>query len=214
VQTLQGQNTSLKAASTGYMIEDIVTAWAASKTGYTSQVSTEGARPDFEVSDGTRSGVVDVTSSGDIGHILEKDFSLGSYHYAIESLYPAVDFSNISGTALQVSDSAVAAIDAVRAARANSKLATHLGFHRNTLNLIKNAGTWIYGQDVITAATTALARIATITSSGPTSTVISELDAQIDIVNAHQTVTRMNRVASIITWIQGKYGVSGNPPWS
>ncbi|MDB4947520.1 MAG: hypothetical protein JWM27_169 [Gemmatimonadetes bacterium] len=214
VETLQGSNASLKAAATGYMIEDIVTAWANGRTGYESQVSSGGARPDFVVSDGTRRGVVDVTSTGDIGHVLDKDFDINSFAYAIESLYPSVDFSNISRTALAVSDSAVGAVAAARAARANAKLANGLGNLRNTLNLIKNAGTMLYNQTTLTATDTALARIATMSSSGITTTLTTQLDAALTTINANQTVVRLDKIADVITWLQGKYGVSGNPLWS
>ncbi|XXY51690.1 DUF4157 domain-containing protein [Sorangium sp. So ce269] len=213
VGQLQG-DTSLKAAATGYMIEDMVTAHVGGMTGYTSQVADQGARPDFIISDGQKAGVVDVTSTGDIGHVLKKDFDLRRYPYVVESLYPSVDFSNLAGTSLDVDESTVQAIAAVRAARANEKLAEEITRTRTTMDLIIGQE-FIHGRanPGIVAAKRARDIVRAMSGARATPALLAELDTQIEAVNESLPNYAIRAISHVMNDIREQYGVVGDPPW-
>ncbi|MEI7027022.1 hypothetical protein [Paenibacillus sp. y28] len=81
--------------STGYVIEDMVTSKVKGVQGYASQVTYGNARPDFVITDDKYSGVVDITTAKEAGHVLDKDFNINSFDYVSESLYPSINFDDI-----------------------------------------------------------------------------------------------------------------------
>lgn len=157
-------------------------------------------------------GVVDVTSTGDYGHLLKKQFSPLSFQYAVESLYPSVDFSDLSSTPLAVSETGLATVAAVRAQRANAALSHWLGDLRSFLSLVLGAP-GNYPDDVISAATTAKKKIARIASSGVSSDLLDDLNAAIEYMNGIDCVEERRTVKAEIEMLQEKYGVSDDPPW-
>lgn len=215
VEQLRRNDKSMKAAATGSVIEDIVTAVATGIGDCRSQVPTGGARLDFVIQGGGRRGIVDVTSSGELGHVLDKSFNPGSYLYVVESVYPSIDFSNINETSIQMGEVTAQMIESVRAMRADKKLGTMLNENRQVFNLISTAQRHVHHEAAIAAASAALGIITRITSQGVNQELLDALEAAISCYNTHQPRDfHLQTVAAMLEFLRGKYGVEGLPPWS
>ena len=212
IDTLKGKNNKLKAAATGYIIEDIVTAKVDGKAGYTAQHMMPGARPDFLLEDGTKRGVVDVTSTGDKGHILDKKFSISSFDYAVESLYPQINFANINTTSLAVSDATVKAAKAIRKQRAAARFVKILNQVRSTLILIMEGNTDDTIRKSAKVAVKVVAEMIGGSSSSFADEMIKALDKKLAFIRL-KTKYDIQGVRKIIDSIQKKYGVANTPPW-
>lgn len=114
-----------KAASTGYIIEDHATAPFANDPMVRLQVTDllRKSRPDVVVHDPTQgyigtTGFLDITSTGDAGHIFEKEGNWGKRPYVAESLYPSFDFSNLQQGPIEVDEEAMQKVEEWRMQRA------------------------------------------------------------------------------------------------
>ena len=119
---------SLKAAATGYIIEDHATAGFASDPMVSLQVSGDlkNSRPDVVVRDPDKGlfgtiGYLDITSTGDAGHIFEKEGNWGRRPYVAESLYPSFDFSNLSEGPLEIDEETMRKVEEWRLERAQRR---------------------------------------------------------------------------------------------
>ena len=117
-----------KAAATGYIIEDHATVGFASDPMVTVQVTGElkNSRPDVVVRDPTKgffgtTGYLDITSTGDAGHIFDKEGNWGKRPYVAESLYPSLDFSNLSEGPLEVDEETLKKVEQWRLQRAQRR---------------------------------------------------------------------------------------------
>lgn len=100
--TLRGYNPALKSAVAGYMIEDIVSAEFRNAPGVETQYIMQNGRPDFYMSFANpnppytnRRGVVDITSSGEEGHIWGKGITKAGFDYIAECTYPSIQFPSV-----------------------------------------------------------------------------------------------------------------------
>jgi len=119
---------SLKAAATGYIIEDHATAGFASDPMVSLQVTGDlkNSRPDVVVRDPSKgffgtTGYLDITSTGDAGHIFDKEGNWGNRPYVAESLYPSLDFSNLSAGPLEIDEDTLKKVEEWRLQRAQRR---------------------------------------------------------------------------------------------
>ncbi len=131
------------AMTTGYVIEDMVTQGVSGAAGYAAQETHGNARPDFvlRVQDHLgviRAGVVDITSSKEAGHVLQKDFNLSSYAYVAEAIYPSINFSNVNASSFTLSAEDEELIQNARVRRARETFAAQMGFLKQQLDLVYN----------------------------------------------------------------------------
>ncbi len=131
------------AMTTGYVIEDMVTQGVSGAAGYSAQETHGNARPDFvlRVQDQLgviRAGVVDITSSKEAGHVLQKDFNLANYAYVAEAIYPSINFSNIKASNFTLSAEDEELIQNARMRRARETFASQMGFLKQQLDLLYN----------------------------------------------------------------------------
>jgi len=118
-----------KAAATGYIIEDNATSGFADDPMVDLQVTGElrNSRPDVVIRDVTKPGLfkptgyLDITSSGDAGHIFNKEGNWGTRPYVAESLYPSFDFSNLAAGPVTLSAEDLEQIEEWRRVRAEAK---------------------------------------------------------------------------------------------
>lgn len=118
-----------KAAAAGYIIEDNATAGFAADPMVDLQVTGElrNSRPDVVIRDVNKPGIfkptgyLDITSSGDAGHIFDKQGNWGTRPYVAESLYPSFDFSNLAAGPVNLSADDLQQIEDWRLARAQAK---------------------------------------------------------------------------------------------
>jgi hypothetical protein len=208
VGTLAKGNSALKAAATGYMIEDAVTAAFKSATGYEAQYVTSDARPDFRIEDDKHNaGLVDITSSGEEGHILDKRFSKASFKYLAECTYPSIDFSNYTAVKLDPKDAD--ALNQIRVARAGYFLHSNLLTLQNNLKMIESSGR---GAEVSAAAEAAEKavkpiRMSAVASTRPTDVTMKDVDAKINKLKGllGKDGQSLNTVSDIYAWTSTKY---------
>jgi len=111
----------LRSAVAGYIIEDYVTYVMRSYAGVHSQHVDDGARPDFYIEVNGLKGVVDITSSNQVGHVLDKQFNWQAYSYVSEALYPQINFNNIRAGPSKLSGMELELISKAKLLRAATK---------------------------------------------------------------------------------------------
>ncbi len=207
VTTLAKGNAALKAAATGYIIEDAVTAAVGSATGYQTQYVTDSARPDFFIKDEKLGGLVDITSSGEEGHILDKRFSKAAFAYLAECTYPSINFSTYTAVKLDPKDAD--ALNKVRLARAGDFLHTNLLMLQSNLKMIESSGR---GANVSTAATQAEEAVknirkSAVASTKPSDDVLTDADGKINALKAllGNDGAALNTVSDIYAGTKTKY---------
>lgn len=116
---------NLKAAATGYIIEDHATSGFSDDPMVDLQVTGElrNTRPDVVVRDSSQglfgvTGYLDITSTGDAGHIFDKEGNWGRRPYVAESLYPSIDFSDLAKGPLKVDEDTLRKVEEWRMMRA------------------------------------------------------------------------------------------------
>lgn len=128
------------AMTTGYIIEDYITNKVAGGN-IQSQVVAGGARPDFVVTDAAgQRGVVDITSTSEAGHVLDKNFSLNSYAYVGESLYPSINFADVDASSFELTADDLALVAASNQRRAKAKFGSRVATLKRNLDLIEGQG--------------------------------------------------------------------------
>ena len=200
-----------KAAAAGYMIEDIVTVTFGNKTGYTSQYAVKGARPDFlieavDARTGKKArGVVDITTEKEAGHILDKDFTISSYDYAAECLYPILDFK--TGAKVVLDPASAPTARQVQIGRANAFVASLLNKVWMNADMYDNAFNSTFRKEVVAVK-------AGVRSVWAKSDVLAKdlktLDDNILQLN-DKLFAPLDTVGKIIGVAQQKYGLAGYP---
>jgi hypothetical protein len=138
--------------STGYVIESYVTNKVKGNDKVLSQVSVGNARPDFIIRDDLgQFGVVDLTSSKEAGHVLDKDFKTSGFAYIGESLYPSIDHSNYKSSNFNFSNEDLKLIGQANERRAKATLGERLSRLKQNLGLIADQS-FINPQAASTAA--------------------------------------------------------------
>ncbi len=124
----KGLPANLKAAYTGYVIEDHATVGFTADEMVTLQVTGElrNSRPDVVVRDGSQglfgvTGYLDITSTGDAGHVFDKEGNWGRRPYVAESLYPSIDFSRLSEGPLEIDEDTLRKVEEWRLERAKRR---------------------------------------------------------------------------------------------
>lgn len=156
---LAGDN--LKAAATGYIIEDNATYGFKDDPMVQLQATDtlKETRPDVVIRDTSESlffpptGYLDITSSRDAGHVFDKKGNWGGQAYVAESLYPSFDFSDLSSGPLKLDEDAMRLVEEWREQRAERKWkqvqkAYRYGlaeYNREQKKLVKALRTWSSG---------------------------------------------------------------------
>lgn len=187
------------AMTTGYVIESYITNKLKGVKGITAQYVDRNARPDFmiQAKNGLK-GVVDITSTKESGHILDKDFDSNKYAYVGESLYKSIDFNDIKGTSFDLSPADLVMVQQARQARAERRLGSALSILRKHLQLHIDSGDKARSAD----ATLAKNAVKQYMRKGP----YDVADASIKNLNSNHGTT-LPTVENILVGVYGRYGV-------
>ncbi len=189
------------AKTTGYVIEDIVSHSVKGVQGIELQFQSGNARPDFKIVDGSLRGVVDITSSGEAGHILHKDFNINSFDYAAECIYPSIDFGNYANSKLTFSKEDEALIAQARHRRAREQLGSRIQKLKGILDLMVHDSNATVGQ-CAGKAREALSHI-----KSDFWTVAKIVDKNIAEANALLHNVQLDTIGDIVASVKEKYGV-------
>jgi hypothetical protein len=231
-EVLQRGNDGQKAMATGYIIEDQVTYAVRNMESVTSQVAHAGARPDFVIKRpvggmAPEKGIVDLTSSTEFGHVMDKEFSPASYTWIWESLYTKIDFDNVGIPVFNaVTQEQVLRMRRFRANRALSQDLFNLG--RQLEGMSEGVGRDIDGFGQIAGQARARLTAARAQFNGgagpaaatvqiPAATIV-QLDQDIAHINAllnpiYQNAQNQPNLTTRIQAKAAKYGFAGNPWW-
>lgn len=215
VSSMSGDNDSLKAAAVGYVIEDQVTNGGIPAT-VTSQVASGNAIPDFVSTRGMARGVIDVTSSGQQGHVIDKDFNQAQFPYIAEATYPSIDFGALNGGAAPALNAAAATLaQQAMQRRANSYVGSRLHTLLETIGLFAGGIKW--GDPPYLSA---MADLRDEINALPGNAVwtdaqVANVDTLVAALNARlEPCYRQPMLSHIIANAQNKYLlVQGNPFW-
>jgi hypothetical protein len=214
-KALAGKNDALKAAATGYIVEDIVTDWAKTDTRYTAQHRISGAILDFRLEDSKKNvGLLDITSEGQKGHILNKAFPAANYGHKVESVYENFNFSGTPQPKLDAK--AAAEIAVIIRTHANARLGKHIEELRTDAELRQPVGSKeLRGQAEIVRVAAGKLR----TIEARTSDNINELEKLVQDYNnaakkeGHQD-QQLVSIRQRVEEIKARYGQTTEPPWS
>lgn len=227
VTTLGRNSNALKAAATGYIIEDQVTHAVGGVASIRAQVNAGGAIPDFVITRGppgaVERAIVDVTSEDQLGHVLGKNFNPAGYTWIWESIYTTVDFSNIvapvlAGVTLQQ-------VQQARRRRADESLRAELYQLNRAIDLQRTGvahGVDGWAQNAGVVKTQVLAITGQADGAPLTAGTITALDQAITHMNTalnaalppgQQNDFAASSFTAMIQRIRAKYGTQGNPWW-
>ncbi len=217
VQVLQRNNNSLKAAVAGRVIEDQVSFAQGLPAAAARQQPRQNAILDFIITHGPEEGVVDITSSGEVGHVRDKNYNEGPFAFIWESIYPSINFNNLAGAPL-VGVALTNAIQASLRRRANSYIMHRKGVLRTNLLLFER-GIMRRSQNrhiFRAAAQQAMNRFNALPGNAVwTAVQVANIDN--DILNVNNTlpvgVQPQEDLSHMINTAQNRYGVIGNPRW-
>jgi hypothetical protein len=216
-ERLGGHNDTLKAAAVGRVIEDQVTNGGGLPAAAEAQVGVGDAIPDFVITHGAgaaqRRGVVDITTSRQLGHVLEKNFHIGQFSLVWESIYPSIDFAALGAGAV-LAPATAALVAASKRERANSYIDRRLYGINRSLDLLY--GGVMQNNDVFLGRGKQLSSfISQLPDVGAWSGIyIGTTDTYIGHVNAmlapqHQLET----LTHMILGAQNRYLLAGPPRW-
>lgn len=194
------------AMTTGYIIEDYITNKVAGGN-IQSQVVSGGARPDFVVTDSDgRRGVVDITSTGEAGHVLDKRFSLSGFAYVGESLYPSINFNNVKASSFELTEDDLRLITESNQRRAKAKFGSKVAGLKRHLGLIE--GQSFLDQESAQLATQTQRAINDMNLADEAS--IGRVDVLIDRVNMRvgSRLSTVDGIKTIIEKINARYEVN------
>lgn len=218
VQRLGEDDNALKAAAVGYAIEDQVTFSAAKPAAAESQVAMGGARPDFIITHGAdgarRRGVVDLTSSGQSGHVLDKDFSIANFALVWESIYPSIDFDALLAGPVALAPATLALVNNIKRRKANDFVWRQFYTMRRNLD-IYSGGIMNGNEQFDKRKNTLLGFMAQLPENavwsgifvGVTNNYIGQVNALLDPAFHLPTINDIAAAA------RAKYGVDGGPMW-
>jgi len=215
---LLGQDNALKAAAVGYVIEDQVTFGGHLPAAAGAQVGVGNAILDFVITHGAdaarRRGIVDVTSSGQLGHVLNKDFSSANFPIVWESVYPSIDFTALGGGAVAMAPATAALVNTVKGRHASEYVKQRLYRINRVLDLHYN-GIKYNDQQFHKIGTRLSSFINSLPNAGPWSGIYTGVtNNYIRQVNELLPAdTQLETLADIIQNAQNKYLVAGNPLW-
>lgn len=217
-EMLGGYNNTLKAAAVGYVIEDQVTHGGGRPAAAQPQYGVGNAIPDFVISHGAdgaeRRGIVDITTTNQLGHVLEKDFNIGPYSLVWESIYPSIDFGALGAGAVALAPATAALIADSKRRRANSYITEKLYRINRHLDLLydgvmHNNGFFRHQGQTLRAFLNNLPR-------DVAWTIPQVATANIHIGNVNNLLHpdfRISTLDQIIIAAQDRYLVAGLPIW-
>jgi hypothetical protein len=211
---LQGNDDAQKAMATGYVIEDQVTNNAGLPASANAQVGVGNAIPDFVIRHNLTRGIVDITSSGQQGHVLNKDFNPAGFSYISEATYPSINFAALAGVAPAMGGHALAIAQQARQQNANGYMGHRISTLKQHLELFAvgiMAGNIQFSQAAqnVINALNALPN-AQYTQIGD----ITPIDNLIGIVNGIlPDWANQPTLSQMILDAQTKYMIAGNPVW-
>ncbi|WP_165794911.1 hypothetical protein [Solimicrobium silvestre] len=214
VNTMAGNNGALKAAAVGYVIEDQVTHNGALPATAAPQTPSGNAILDFVITRNAERGIVDITSTGQAGHVLNKSFTKGPFSYIGESMYQSIDFTQLNGGAApQIGVAAAALALAAKRQRANNFIGSQLNQLKQSIELYKmgikhNDGGFEMESNTVVEGINALPN-----GAYPPADII-QLDLDIATMNLGLGAAfQLNTLTQIITAAQNNYLLAGNPMW-
>lgn len=216
-ERLTGNDNTLKAAAVGYVIEDQVT--AVMPADVASQVGVGRAIPDFVITKGAdgarRRGIVDVTSTGQKGHVLDKNFAIGGFELVWEALYPSINFNALGAGPVALAPETLASVNAAKQRRANSYVSRRLYRVNRALELL--GGGVMYRNRAFKIRAERLHNwILALPNVGQWSPIyIGVTNNYIGQVNAllPPLMPPLETLGQIIANAQNRYLVGGNPRW-
>lgn len=207
-----GINDSLKATATGYVIEDQVT--AAKPAAATSQVVSGSARPDFVITHGADKGIVDITSSKQTGHVLNKRFPKSSYCYISEAIYPSIDFATLGGVMPALAGAAAALAKNAQKVNANNHVHSKLSQIKRSLDNYKT-GIMQDDDDFAAKAKLVVKGINKLPKRAWSPGDVVKVNRRIAAVNALLGADfKIKNLTFIIQSARLNYLLTGNPLWS
>lgn len=218
VQRLGEDDNALKAAAVGYAIEDQVTFSAAKPAAAEAQVAMGGARPDFIITHGAdaarRRGVVDLTSSGQSGHVLDKDFSIANFALVWESIYPSIDFDALLAGPVVLAPATMALVNNIKRRKANDFVWRQLYTMRRNLDMY-SGGIMNGNEQFEKRKATLLGFMGQLPENavwsgifvGATNNYIGQVNELLDGAFHLPTINDIAAAA------RAKYGVDGGPMW-
>lgn len=210
-------NDAQKAMTTGYVIEDQVTFGGGLPGAAAAQVVVGNARPDFVITHGGVRGIVDVTSSGQQGHVLNKNFAHGGFRYIGEATYPSINFGALGGAPPVLGGAAAALAQNARHQQANRYFNRRLGQLRMQTQLLAG-GVLRNNRRFRAAATMVRGRLAYIRATQNLTRADIRLgDQRIAMLNRtiprQFAMLRFPSVLDILNDTQHRYMVAGTPHW-
>jgi hypothetical protein len=218
IDRLQGDDNALKAAAVGYVIEEQVTFGGGLPATAAPQMGVGNAIPDFVITRGVdgaqRRGIIDITSSGQMGHVLDKDFNIGPFSVVWESIYPSIDFTALGAGAVAMAPATAALVDASKRRRANTFITSNLYRINRNLELLREGV--MHNDDVFR---TRAERLSTFLLGlprdaawsgihiGVTNTYIGDVNALLPADH------RLHTLTDLITAAQDRYLLAGAPIW-
>jgi hypothetical protein len=218
LNTLDGNNNTQKAMATGYVIEDQVTFGGELPDAAAAQVGVGNAIPDFVITHKGTRGIVDITSSGQQGHVLNKKFNPGGFAYIGEATYPSINFGALAGVAPAMAGNAFALAQNARNAQANRYFNKRLGELRMQSLLLQNGVLQNDRRFEVRATFLRTGIRGMQRKQNVTDGDITALDRRVDQVNARipyyeRQALGLPSIISIVASTQGRYMVAGKPHW-
>ena len=220
INVLGSGTNEMKAAAAGYVIEDQVSFNPSLPDSAKTQVVLGNARLDFVIKRGDSpnisKGIVDITSSGQQGHVLNKRFNKTPYKYIAESTYQSIDFTALHGGAPLLTTSASTLAKKAMHRRANTFINGRLGALNRILEM-QSEGV-MAGDDTFEArATDAKRAINNLPKKGKwTTRQVAGVDNAILRVNILLSAARqvpLPTLKILIAEAKEKYFVNGRPRW-
>ncbi|VVS95101.1 consensus disorder prediction [Desulfoluna spongiiphila] len=219
VNALNAGNVGATLMAIGYVIESEVSG-AVLPAGTATQVPVGNAIPDFVITHNAERGILDLTSTGQLGHVLKKDFAKGPFPYIAETVYPSVNYANITGGAAgppAVGGGLAAAANLAQRNHANAAVRSGLSKLKTLLDLYVSGvymGDNAFGQRAVDTKT----GINLILGIGAvwTGAQVQDVDDLIDDVNvtlAADGQPSINTLSDIIDAARDDYLLAGNPVW-
>jgi len=199
----------------GYVIEDQVTFGGAVPANVAAQVHQGNAIPDFVSTHGAARGVIDVTSSGQQGHVLDKAFNKAGFGSIAEATYPSIDFTALNGGAAPVLGAAALALaQQAKRQRANSFMGSELLGLRQRLELLREGVMHHHGPFALAAGQLAQAINGLPGGVVWTALQVANIDVLVGNVNGLLAAQfQVPNLTQIIAQAHNHYLVPGNPWW-
>lgn len=214
---MAGNDNSQKAMTTGYVIEDQVSHNPGLPGAANAQVGVGNAIPDFVINHNGTRGIVDITSSGQQGHVLNKNFNHAGFSYVSEATYPSINFNALGGVAPAMGANAAALAHAARQRQANRYFNRRLARFRRNIDLL-SGGVLRNNQPFRRAGMMVKGRLMYLrTRQHITHQDVQVSDRRIRLLNRRippaLALLRMPSIHSLIMNTRGRYLIAGNPHW-